>query len=119
MKNLDYTKQISYYIPNEKTYYLEFPISVLKKHNGIDNLDVTIDDNLLYFIFDNIINQKVEYKYKLDLSDEFLIICIKINEEKFKYEKVIECLKQNEMINGLKVSVKDYGKLKTIYENRK
>jgi len=118
MKNSVYTKQNYQYIPNEKTYYFEFPISILEKYNGIDNLDVTIDDNLLYLIFDNIIIQKVEYKYKLNLSDEFLIVCIKVNEEKFEYEKVIDCLKQNKMINGLKINVENYGKLKTIYENK-
>lgn len=65
MKRLDYSNLISYYIPNERKYHFIFPLDVLKKYNDLDNLDIILDDNLVYFIIEPILNKKIEYNFEL------------------------------------------------------
>ena len=65
MKRKDYTVLTSHYIPNEKTYHFVFPLHILNQYNGADNLDITLDDNLVYFIIEPILSRKIEYSFKL------------------------------------------------------
>ncbi len=109
-----------YYIPNERKYHFIFPINVLYKYNGADNLDITLDDNLTYFIIEPILKRQIEYNFELiwkdkNTLDETLDICVKVNDEKFDPQIVIDNLEKQQMIAGLKLYKEEYGKLKKIY----
>ncbi|WP_338793541.1 hypothetical protein [Bernardetia sp. MNP-M8] len=106
---------IHYYIPNKQSYYFRFPIAVLKEYNGIDNLDITIDDNLVYFITKPILEEQIEFNVNLIWEQkDYLDIHLEINEEKFNPKIVLNSLKENQMINGLESLKEEYGKLNKI-----
>jgi len=121
MKRQDYTTLTSRYIPNEKKYHFVFPLSILNKYNGPDNLDITLDDNLTYFIIEPILRNQIEYDFELiwknknDNTSEFLDICVKVNDEKFDPEIVIDNLTKQKMITGLELYKEEYKKMNQIY----
>ncbi len=121
MEREDYTALISYYIPNEIKYYVTFPLSILCEYNGASNLDVTIDDELLLYIIEPLIKGQIEYNYEIinedwELKEQFNL-CLKVNREKFNPKIIIDNLKKNQMINGLKLFKEEYNKLTEIYSN--
>lgn len=61
MERNDITTLVSHYIPNESVYLFDFPLRILNKCNGANNLDDTIDDNLIYFITKPLIDNQIEY----------------------------------------------------------
>ncbi|WP_299710492.1 hypothetical protein [uncultured Tenacibaculum sp.] len=121
MERQDYTTLISHYIPNEKKYHFVFPIHILNQYNGPDNLDVTLDDNLTYYIIYPILKERIEYNFEIIWEDidgkksDFINICVSVNNDKFDTDIVIKNLILHEMINGLELYVEEYGKLNKIY----
>ena len=121
MERQDYTTLISHYIPNEKKYHFVFPLHILNRYNGPDNLDATLDDNLTYFIIEPILRNQIEYNFELiwkdknDNNSDSLDICVKVNDEKFDAEIVIDNLTKQKMITGLELFKEEYGKLNKIY----
>jgi len=118
----DYTPSISHYIPNEKKYYFVFPLDILAKYHGISNLDVTLDDELLHYLFSPILNNNIEYHYELiwknkivDSPDHSLIICVRLNNEKFDPKIVLDNLEKHQMIAGLELFRDDHYHLTKIY----
>ncbi|HLP20084.1 MAG TPA: hypothetical protein VK174_07280 [Chitinophagales bacterium] len=106
MERKDYTTLVSTNIPNEEVYSFTFPLNVLYGYNGADNLDETLDDQLLYYITEPLLNNSVEYNFSLDWSAEntsagSLSIILKVNGEKFNIEMVTENLGKYGMDNGL------------------
>ncbi|WP_425077890.1 hypothetical protein [Psychroserpens sp. S379A] len=125
MKRQDYTTLKSHYIPNEKKYHFIFPLKILSEYNGIENLDVTIDDNLAYFIMEPILLNKIEYDFEFiwtkndaDKKTNSLDICVKLNDDKFDPQIVLDNLKNQKMINGLELYKEEYGKLNKIFEKK-
>lgn len=118
MEKKDYTTSISHYIPNEKKYHFVFPLLILNKYNGSDNLDVTLDDNLTYFIIEPILRNQIEYNFELiwDKKNNIdtLDICVKVNDKKFNSEIVIDNLIEQKMIKGLELFKDENGELKKI-----
>ena len=117
MKRQDYTTLISHYIPKERKYHFVFPLHVLNKYNGADNLDVSLDDNLTYFLIEPILTEQIEYNFELiwndgndNLIEGSLDICVKVNEEKFDSKIVIDNLERHEMISGLGFFKEEYNK---------
>ncbi|WP_291726113.1 hypothetical protein [Bernardetia sp.] len=105
---------MNYYIPNQKEYHFTFPMKVLAKYNGLDNLDTTVDDTLIPIILEPILKKQVEYKFDFlwdKKNNSSLTICFQLNEEKFSLSDVINNLQKNEMIEGLKVLAREYGKM--------
>ncbi len=121
MKRQDYSSLISYYIPNEIKYYVVFPLNILCTYNGASNLDVTIDDELLLYIIEPLITEKIEYNYEIIREDweinNNLKLCLKVNNEKFNPKIIIDNLRRNQMINGLKLFKEQYNQLIEIYSN--
>ncbi len=122
MERRDYTTLISHYIPNQRKYHFVFPIHILNEYNGEGNLDVTLDDNLTYFIMYPILSRDIEYNFELIRMDEVenkkqqsLDICVSVNEEKFDPKFVIDNLERQEMIAGLELYKEEYGKWNKIY----
>lgn len=121
MERQDYTTKISYYIPNEKTYHFVFPLKILNKYNGPDNLDVTMDDNLTYFIIEPILRNQIEYNFKLIwrgenvIKDNAIDVCVTVNDKKFNPDIVIDNLIQKQMIEGLELYKEAHGKLIKVY----
>jgi len=122
MKRQDFTTLISHFIPNERKYHFIFPVHVLNKYNGADNLDVTLDDNLLFFIIEPLLNGHIEYNYDLiwkggndNPMQDSLDICIKVNEEKFDPKIVIDNLEKHEMLKGLELFKEEHEELLRIY----
>lgn len=122
MEKKDYTTLKSHFIPNEKKYHFIFPLHVLNQYNGADNLDVTLDDNLISFIIEPILSKQIEYNFELIWNDgnnnqieDSLDICVKVNEEKFDPKIVIDNLTKQKMITGLELFEEEYGKLNKIY----
>ena len=122
MERQDYTTLKSHYIPNEKKYHFIFPLKTLAEYNGIENLDVTVDDNLAYFIIEPILLNKIEYDFEFiwtkndsDKKPNTLDICVKLNDNKFDPQIVIDNLKNQKMINGLELYKEEYGKLNKIF----
>lgn len=111
----DYTTLVSHYIPNETKYHFQFPINVLEQYNGAEEMDVTLDDNLVFFIIEPIIHSNAEYNYELIWKEDILDVCVKVNDEKFDSNYVIENLKRNNFIKGLHLLREEYGEFKTIY----
>ena len=66
----DYAKQIEIAV--------EFPLSILYKYNGQDNLDVTLDDNIIYLIDEALrkvgvyVKDKVLKTYHSEKNEEIL-----------------------------------------------
>ena len=94
-----------------------FPLHVLNKYNGADNLDVSLDDNLTYFLIEPILTEQIEYNFELiwndgndNLIEGSLDICVKVNEEKFDSKIVIDNLERHEMISGLGLFKEEYNK---------
>ena len=71
MERKDITTLIAHFIPNEQLYHFEFPERILNKYNGRDNLDNTIDE-LLYLILHPLVENEIEYNYKLELNREHI-----------------------------------------------
>ncbi len=73
--------------PNKIKYYITFLFSILDTYNGVDELDVTIDDELIPYIFEPLVAEKIEYNFEiiyeeLDLNGQFSL-CLRVNKEKF------------------------------------
>lgn len=121
MEKRDYTTLISHYIPNEKKYHFVFPRHILNKYNGVDNLDVTLDDNLTYFIIEPILRNQIEYNFELIWKGinknqvDVLDICVMVNDDKFDPSIVIANLMKQQMITGLELYKEEFGKLNKIY----
>lgn len=118
-KRKDYTTLTSIFIPHEKKYHFVFPVSVLNKYNGVENLDVTIDDNLAFFILEPILNNQIEYNFEFIWSSKIknptLTICLTVNNKIFDSKIVIDNLEKNQMINGLELYKEDFGKMIKLY----
>ena len=122
MERKDYTTQISHYIPNEVIYHFVFPLEILYGYNG--ELDVTVDDNLAYFIIEPILKRNIAYSFQLIWKDEganklnhSLDICIKVDGTKFNFKTVIDNLEKEEMITGLELFKEEYSELKKVVWN--
>lgn len=115
----DYTTLISFFIPNEKKYHFIFPLYVLYKYKGKDELDVTLDDYLVYYIIEPILNKNIEYNFELiwntSENKESLDICVRLNNDKFDFNIVLDNLNKNNMIEGLKLFKEEYGKMIEIF----
>ncbi|WP_299126278.1 hypothetical protein [uncultured Winogradskyella sp.] len=125
MERQDYTTLKSHYIPNEKKYHFIFPLKILYEYDGIDNLDVTIDDNIAYFIIEPILRNEIEYDFEfiwtkndINKNPNSLDICVKLNDDKFDPQIVIDNLENQKMINGLELYKEEYGKLNKIFEKK-
>jgi hypothetical protein len=122
MERQDYLTLTSHYIPNEKKYHFVFPLHILYKYNGADNLDVTLDDNLTYFIIEPILSRQIEYNFELiwnegndNQIEDSLDVCVKVNDESFDPKIVIENLERHKMISRLVLFKEEYNKLNKIY----
>ena len=120
MTRQDYTTLTSHYIPNEQKYHFVFPVHILNKYNGEDNLDMTLDDNLTYYIIEPILSNQIEYDFELIWKTEnkvdcILDICVKVNDVKFDPSIVIDNLIKQEMITGLELYKEEFGKFSKIY----
>lgn len=119
MERQDYTTLISHHIPNEKKYHFVFPLYILNKYNGSDNLDITLDDNLTYFIIEPILRNQIEYNFELiwknQNDSDSLDICVKVNDKKFNPVIVTNNLTEKQMITGLEIYKEEYGKLTKVY----
>ena len=121
MKKKDYTALIYHHIPNEKKYHFIFPLHILNKYNGPDNLDITLDDYLIYFIIEPILRNQIEYHFELVWKDkdnnksDYLNICVKVNDEMFNPKIVIDNLTTQKMIAGLQLYKEEHEKLNKIY----
>ena len=125
MERKDITTLVSHYIPNEQIYRFDFPVRILNKYNGPDDLDTTIDDELLYVIIKPLLDNEIEYNYKLEWSTEhtnpwfhFLSIILMVNENKFKPDLLIKNLQENNMCEGLTLKKEcSDGRLETIFNS--
>ncbi len=106
-----------YYIPNEIRYYVRFPLSVLYQYNGADNLDVTIDDELLPCIIEPLIRGQIEYNCEIIQLKKELDLCLRVNGEKFNPQIIVDNLIKNQMVKGLKLFKEEYDVLIEIYSN--
>ncbi|MDY3538152.1 hypothetical protein PG275_09085 [Riemerella anatipestifer] len=120
----DYSNLKSYYIPNKIEYLLIFPLNVLFGYNGESDMDVTIDDELLFYILEPLIKNNIEYDYDIverewNIEENKFSIILTVNKEKFNPQIVIENLKINKMIKGLKLFKKEYNKLTEVFRDEK
>lgn len=52
---------------------IEFPIDILSEYNGPSDLDVTWDDNIMYFINDSLVNNGIHIKQsQLEIGERTL-----------------------------------------------
>ena len=122
MEDKSYTSQISHFIPNEGTYHFTFLLTVLEQYNGAGNLDETLDDNLTYYIISPILRRKSEYQFEYiwknqqeDTATNTLTIRVKVNDTNFDYREVIDQLRKENMLSGLRLYKEEYGGLTLLY----
>jgi hypothetical protein len=124
MERKDITTLISHFIPNEQLYHFEFPERILHKYSGRDNLDNTIDE-LLYLILHPLLENEIEYNYKLEWNTEhsnawfhFINIRLTVNATKFEPELIIKNLQDQKMDEGLLLKKESsFGQLETIFSS--
>ncbi|MGX9782667.1 hypothetical protein [Janthinobacterium lividum] len=99
--NCDYARQIEIAV--------EFPISILCKYNGQDNLDVTLDDNILYLIDEALrksgvyIKNKVLETYHSEKDEEILCyqLTLIVQPPGFNLHCIVDDLMQENFHEGL------------------
>lgn len=126
MERNDLTTLVSHYIPNESVYLFDFPLRILNKYNGANNLDDNIDDNLIYFITKPLIDNQIEYNLHFEWNANHtnnwyhsLIIHLRVNDNKFDINLIIKNIAINNMIEGLTITKRfKYNQSKTFYKNQ-
>jgi hypothetical protein len=105
----NYTTLVTDNIPNEQVYDFCFQLNRLCYYNGPENLDKTIDDQLLCYITEPLLNNQIEYNFRLvwnekDTADDTLSVILKVNGDKFDPQMVVDNLKVNSMEKDLTIS---------------
>lgn len=109
MEREDYTTLVTDNIPNEQVYDFCFLLNWLNCYNGPENLDETIDDQLLYYIAEPLLKNQIEYNFRLvwnerGTAEDTLSVILKVNGDKFDPQMVVDNLKLNSMEKGLTIT---------------